>query len=55
LSRRELDAVEVWIASDCEGPQPEADAEERRVLAEALEQALDRTRLARLAVERLGA
>jgi hypothetical protein len=36
LGLAELDAVRCWVASGCEGPQPRADAEARRVLTEKL-------------------
>ena len=41
LGRRELDAVEAWVASGCEGTRPQPDAAERQRLAAELEAALD--------------
>ena len=52
LGRRELDAVNAWIALGCEGPQPQPDAEVQRVLAERLADAIEATSAARRAADR---
>lgn len=44
LGERELTAVKAWIASGCEGPQPQPDGEARRVLADRLMAALEARR-----------
>ncbi len=41
LGEREIAAVKAWIAGGCEGPQPRADAEARRVLTERLMTAIE--------------
>jgi hypothetical protein len=40
LGERELTAVKLWIAGNCEGPRPQPDAEARRVLADRLTAAM---------------
>jgi hypothetical protein len=40
LGEAELAAVKTWIASGCEGPQPQPDVEARRVLVDRLAAAM---------------
>ncbi len=41
LVERELAAVKAWIASGCEGSQPQPDVEARRVLSDRLMAAIE--------------
>ena len=52
LGEAELVAVKAWVASGCEGPKPEPDAEARRVLADRLMAAIEARQAARCATDR---
>ena len=49
LGEREMEAVRVWVAAACEGPQPAPDAEERARLTARLAEATRAAEVARLA------
>jgi hypothetical protein len=47
LGEKEIEAVKVWVASGCEGPKPQPDAEARRELTERMGRAVDATKAAK--------
>jgi hypothetical protein len=47
LGESEIEAVKVWVASGCEGPQPQPDAKARRELTERVARAVDATKAAK--------
>lgn len=47
LGEKEIEAVKVWVASGCEGPQPQPDAGERARLTKRMAAAVDAARTAK--------
>ena len=47
LGEKEIEAVKVWVASGCEGPQPQPDAGERARLTKRMAAAVDAARAAK--------
>ena len=47
LGEKEIEAVKAWVASGCEGVQPQPDAEARRELTERMARAVDATKAAK--------